>query len=354
MEYYVKSFKLSDIAKLLKADIKGNPDKIIYGLAPLQSADAGQLAFLDNSKYRKFLQATKAGAVIIHPGEQEHCLVDALIVDKPYVAYAKAAQLFAYDANIAQGIHASAITGHNCTIASTAKIAANVVIADGVSIADNVSIHPGCVIGEGVTIDENTILWPNVTLYHGVNLGKDVIIHSGAIIGSDGFGMANQQGEWLKIPQIGTVIIKDKVEIGANTTIDRGALGDTVINEGVKLDNQIQIGHNVEIGEHTAIAACSGVSGSTKIGKHCMISGMVGFTGHFEVTDNVVITGMTMVSKSISKPGIYSSGTAMEPHKKWLKNAVRFRQLDDMAKKISQLEKQLATLTGEKTDNENA
>lgn len=354
MEYRVKSFKLSDIAKHIHADIKGNPDKAISGLAPLQSASQEQLAFLDNSKYRKFLQATKAGAVIIHPNEQEFCPVDALIVDKPYVAYAKVAQLFAYDANIAEGIHVSAVIGNNCKIASTAKIAANVVIADDVVIADNVTIHPGCVIGQGVTIGENTTLWANVTLYHGVKLGNEIIIHSGAVIGSDGFGMANQQGEWLKIPQLGTVIIHDKVEIGANTTIDRGALGDTIIGKGVKLDNQIQIGHNVEIGEHTAIAACSGVSGSTKIGKHCMISGMVGFTGHFEVTDNVVITGMTMVSKAINKPGIYSSGTAMEPHKKWLKNAVRFRQLDDMAKKINQLEQQLATLTGEQTDNENA
>lgn len=354
MDEYVKSFKLSDIAKHIQAEVKGDPNKLINGLSPLQSANSSQLAFLDNPKYRKYLQSTKAGAVIVHPNEQEHCPVDALLSDKPYVAYAKAAQLFEFKPTIAQGIHSSAVIGENCKIAKTASIAAGVVIADNVEIGEHTIIHPGCVVGEAVSIGKQCILWPNVTLYHGVKLGNEVIIHSSTVVGSDGFGMANQQGEWLKIPQIGTVIIHDKVEIGASTTIDRGALGDTIIHKGVKLDNQIQIGHNVEIGEHTAIAACSGVSGSTKIGKHCMISGMVGFTGHFEVVDNVIITGMTMVSKSITKPGIYSSGTAMEPHKQWLKNAVRFRQLDDMAKKVAQLEQQLATLTGDHKDNENA
>lgn len=350
----MKSFTLSDIAKHINATVKGDPDKQICGLAPLQSADTMQLAFLDNPKYRKFLQSTKAGAVIVHPDEQDNCPVDALLSETPYVAYAKAAQMFAYQANIAEGIDSQAVIGNNCNIAKSAKIATNVVIADGVTIGEHTTIHPGCVIGDGVMIGEHCVLWPNVTLYHGVKLNDHVIIHSGAVIGSDGFGMANQQGEWLKIPQLGTVIIHDQVEIGANTTIDRGALGDTIIGKGVKLDNQIQIGHNVEIGEHTAIAACSGVSGSTKIGKHCMISGMVGFTGHFEVCDNVIITGMTVVSKAITKPGIYSSGTAMEPHKQWLKNAVRFRQLDDMAKKISYLEQQLDLLTGDNINNENA
>jgi len=346
----LKSFTLEKIAKYVNAEIKGHKDKKISGLAPLQSATKEQLAFLDNTKYRKYLKNTQAGAVIIHPAEVENCPTDAIITEKPYVAYAKAATLFAYRTCLEKGIHPTAQVGNNCHIDDTARIGPNVIIEDGVSIGANTCIHAGVVIGEAVVIGDDCEIWPNVTIYHHVEIARQVVIHSGAVIGSDGFGMANQSGKWLKIPQLGSVIIHDEVEIGANTTIDRGSLGDTIINKGVKLDNQIQIGHNVEIGEHTAIAACSGVSGSTKIGKYCMISGMVGFTGHFEVADRVVITGQTMVSKPITEPGIYSSGTVMESHKSWRRNAVRFRQLDDMAKKIQKLETQLLRIMEDKSE----
>ncbi|MAZ39279.1 MAG: UDP-3-O-(3-hydroxymyristoyl)glucosamine N-acyltransferase [Legionellales bacterium] len=342
----MKSFTLEEIAKVINAEIKGDSNKKIIGLAPLNSAGEEHLTFLDNSKYRKFLQNTKAGVVILHPKEADACPTNMLLTEQPYVAYAKVASMFAYEPRISTGIHTSSIIGDGCQIASSAKIGANVVIADNVSIGENTIIYPGVVIGDGCKIGDNCVLWPNVTIYHHVQISNHVIIHSGAIIGSDGFGMANAQGKWLKIPQLGSVMIHESVEIGANTTIDRGALGDTIIGKGVKLDNQIQIGHNVEIGEHTAIAACSGVSGSTKIGKYCMISGMVGFTGHFEIADRVVITGMTMVSKSIKTPGIYSSGTSIESHSSWRKNAVRFKQLDAMAKKIQKLE-QLVNQMGE-------
>lgn len=350
----MKSFTLAQIAEKLQVKLKGDGDKRICGLAPLQVANNEQLSFLDNPKYKKFLTNTAAGAVIIHPNEYDHCPVDALLSEQPYVTYAKAAQLFAFTPQNVAGIHPTAVIGKNCKIAASASIGAYVVIADEVSIGEDTVIQPGCVIGEQVAMGNQCILWPNVTVYHGVQMGNRVILHSGVVLGSDGFGMANQGGQWIKIPQLGTVVVHDDVEIGANTTVDRGALGNTVIGKGVKLDNQIQIGHNVEIGDHTAIAACSGVSGSTKIGKHCMISGMVGFTGHFEIADRVVITGMSMVSKGITEPGIYSSGTALEEHKTWRKNAVRFRQLDDMAKKLNRLETELAKLTGEYVSNEDA
>lgn len=350
----MRSLTLAQIAEKLQVKLHGDGSKHISGLAPLQAANSEQLAFLDNPKYRKFLRTTLAGAVILHPSEREHCPVAALLSEQPYVTYAKAAQLFAFTPTVSTGIHPTAVIGNHCDIAANVSIGAYVVIADGVTIGEATTIHAGCVIGENVRIGKQCTLWPNVTLYHEVQIGNQVILHSGVVVGSDGFGMANQNGTWVKIPQLGTVILADDVEIGANTTIDRGALGNTVIGKGVKLDNQIQIGHNVEIGEHTAIAACSGVSGSTKIGKHCMISGMVGFTGHFEIADRVIITGMSMVSKGITQPGIYSSGTALEDHKSWRKNAVRFRQLDDMAKKISRLETALAKLTGEHINNEDA
>jgi UDP-3-O-[3-hydroxymyristoyl] glucosamine N-acyltransferase len=340
----MKSYTLSEIAQHIGAELEGDPDKIIQGIAPLSEAQSTHLAFLDNAKYRKFLTQTRAGAVIIHPSERENCGVDVLLSSNPYVAYAKVAQLFANDPTIPQGIHPLAQIGHACHIAESASIGAHVVIGNDVTIGEGTVIFPGCYLGDGVTIGAHCVIHPRVTLYHDVVLHDRIIIHAGAVIGADGFGMANHQGEWLKIPQLGKVIIHDAVEIGANTTIDRGALGDTILHQGVKLDNQIQIGHNVEIGEHTAIAACSGVSGSTKIGKHCMISGMVGFTGHFEIADKVVITGMTMVSKSIKESGIYSSGTAIESHATWKKNAVRFRQLDEMARKIDKLERELEKL----------
>jgi UDP-3-O-[3-hydroxymyristoyl] glucosamine N-acyltransferase len=336
----VQSYSLSEIAQKIDAKIQGNADIQITGLAPLQMAKAGQIAFLDNAKYRKYLQETQASAVILNPKEANNCPTTALIVTNPYVAYAKIATLFGYKPAHKPGIHETAVIGTDCVIDKTASIGPYVVIGNHVHIGANTVIESRCSLGDYVAIGNHCLLWPNVTLYHGVKIHNGVILHSGAVVGSDGFGMANDQGKWLKIPQLGTVVIYDDVEIGANTTIDRGALGDTIIEKGVKLDNQIQIGHNVHIGEYTAMAACSGVSGSTKIGKHCLISGMVGFTGHFEVADNVVITGMTMVSKAIDKPGIYSSGTAMEPHQQWKKNAVRFRQLDEMAKRIAKLEQE--------------
>jgi UDP-3-O-[3-hydroxymyristoyl] glucosamine N-acyltransferase len=219
------------------------------------------------------------------------------------------------------------------------------VIESGVRIAAGVTLGAHSVIGARSQIGEGGWLAPRVTLYHDVCIGRRVVIQSGAVIGGEGFGFANEKGVWQKIAQIGGVSIGDDVEIGANTTIDRGALADTIIGNGVKLDNQIMIAHNVQIGDHTAMAGCVGISGSTKIGKHCMIAGGVGMVGHIEVCDQVFVTGMTMVTRSITEPGAYSSGTAMQPAAEWKKSVARLRQLDDMARRLQQVEKRLAAVT---------
>lgn len=337
-----QSFSLEQIAQQINAELRGDGQAEITGIAPLQSAKPGQISFLNNSRYRKFLESTQATAVIISSDDAADCPANALVAKDPYVAYAKAASLLAPKLTNPNGIHPSSVIGENCEIHPEASIGANCVIAANVKIGKASVISSGCVIGENSSLGESCYLWPNVTIYHGVTIANRVRIHSGTVIGSDGFGFAKDpDGKWLKVPQLGGVRIDDDVEIGASTTIDRGALEDTIIEEGVILDNQIQVGHNVKIGAYTAIAACTGISGSVTIGKNCMISGMVGFTGHFEVCDNVMITGMTVVSKAITKPGIYSSGTAIEPHHQWRKNAVRFRQLDSMAEKIRNLEKQM-------------
>jgi len=337
--------QLQTIADHIGAEVIGDGHYQISSLKPIHQAKAGDLSFLSHSKYQKHLSTTQASAVILTKEFVNACPCHALVVDDPYVAYAKAAQLFISNKTYAQGIHSSVVVGEDCQIDASATLLANVVIGNRVNIGAKGIIHPGVVIGDDCQIGEHVTLHANVTIYDGVTIGDNVTIHSGAVLGSDGFGLAKSDGQWLKIPQLGRVIVGNDVEIGANTTIDRGALGNTVIGEGVKLDNQIQIGHNVTIGAHTAMAACSGVSGSVTIGKHCMISGMVGFTGHFNVTDHVVVTGQTMVTKGIEKPGVYSSGTVFEPHDKWKRNAARFRQLDTLAKRIKELESKLEKLT---------
>lgn len=338
-------YRLGEIASLIGAELKGDADCLISAIKPIQVAQSGDLSFISNPKYQKYLPATKASAVIVTPDLADSCPQYALIAVDPYLTYAKAATLFMPKIAMPTGVHPTAVIGEDCDIDPTAAIGPYVVLGNKTRIGPNTCIYPNTVIGQCCQIGSNVILFANVTLYDNVLIGDAVIIHSGAVLGSDGFGLAKSQGEWLKIPQLGRVIIHDKVEIGANTTIDRGALGDTILGEGVKLDNQIQVGHNVIIGDHTAIAACTGISGSVEIGQHCLISGMVGFTGHFKVTDHVTITGQSMVSKGIDTPGVYSSGTVIESHDTWKKNAVRFKQLDQMARRIKELEKQLVTLS---------
>lgn len=339
------TYTLRQLAARLGAELRGNPELLISGLATLQDAQPEQLSFLANAQYKKYLADTKAGAVILHPTEVEGFSGNCLVIANPYLAYAQLSHLFDRKPLPKAGIHPSALVAEDAFVDPTASVGAYAVIESGVSIGAGVVIGAHCFIGARSQIGENGWLAPRVTLYHDVRVGRRVVIQSGAVIGGEGFGFANHQGQWKKIAQLGGVSIGDDVEIGANTTIDRGALADTIISNGVKLDNQIMIAHNVQIGEHTAMAACVGISGSTKIGRHCTIAGGVGMVGHIEVCDNVFVTGMTMVTRSITEPGAYSSGTAMQPAAEWRKSAARIRHLDDMARRLQLLEKTVAAVT---------
>jgi len=330
---------LGDLAKRVGGEVFGDKDCIIKGVATLKSATPGDITFLSDMRFLKYLPQTSASAVILNEKDKDDCPVNALVVENPYATYAYVAQILRPLAPFSRDIHPSADVNARATVHKTAWIGPHVTIGAGASIAANVFVGPGCVIGENVEIGDDTRLIANVVICHETRIGKRSWIHPGAVIGSDGFGFANDKGRWIKIPQLGRVLIGDDVDIGANTTIDRGALEDTVLEGGVKLDNQIQIAHNVHIGAHTAIAACTGIAGSTIIGKRCAIGGGVGIVGHLRIVDDVHITATTFVSKSILQPGIYSSGTPLETNHQWRKNHIRMKQLDDMARRIRDLEK---------------
>ncbi len=341
----VATFTLGQLAERLDATLRGDETRVVSGLATLQDAGPDQLTFLANPQYRKFLADTRAAAVLLTPADAEGFAGDALLVPNPYLAYARLSHLFDPRPVAAPGIHPSAVVAPDAKVDPSASIGPGVVIESGAQVGAGVTIGAYSVVGARSVIGEGGWLAPRVTLYHDVRIGKRVVIQSGAVIGGEGFGFANEKGVWQKIAQIGGVTLGDDVEVGANTTIDRGALANTLIGNGVKLDNQIMIAHNVQVGDNTAMAGCVGISGSTKIGRNCMIAGGVGMVGHIEVCDGVFVTGMTMVTRSITEPGAYSSGTAMQPAAEWKKSAARIRQLDDMARRLQQLEKRLASVT---------
>lgn len=338
-------FTLGELAEQLGATLRGDAATLVSGLATLQDAAPDQLSFLANAQYRKYLKDSRAAAVLLTPRDAEDYPGAALIVANPYLAYARASHLFETRPDAPAGIHPTALVAADAQVDPSASIGAYVVIEQGARIGAGVVIGAQSFIGARSRIGAGGRLAPRVTLYHDVTIGERVVIQSGAVIGGEGFGFANEQGAWQKIAQIGGVRIGDDVEIGANTTIDRGALSDTLIGNGVKLDNQIMIAHNVQIGDNTAMAGCTGISGSTRIGRNCMIAGGVGMVGHIEVCDNVFVTGMTMVTRSITEPGSYSSGTALQPAAEWRKSAARIRNLDEMARRLQQLEKRLAAVT---------
>lgn len=338
-------YPLGELAEQLGAELRGDPEFQVTGLATLQDAGAEHLSFLANAQYRKYLAETKAGAVLLTARDAEGYKGAALIVDNPYLAYARLSHQFERRPLAAIGVHPSAIVDPTAQVDPSARIGAQVVIEADVWIGPNVEVGAQSVVGARSRIGAGGRLAARVTICHDVTIGERVVIQPGAVIGGEGFGFANEHGSWEKIAQLGGVRIGNDVEIGANTTIDRGAISDTVIGNGVKLDNQIMIAHNVQIGDNTAMAGCAGISGSTKIGRNCMIAGGVGLVGHIEVCDNVFITGMTMVTRSITEPGSYSSGTAMQPAAEWRKSAARIRHLDDMARRLQQVEKRLASVT---------
>ncbi|RMV69880.1 UDP-3-O-(3-hydroxymyristoyl)glucosamine N-acyltransferase [Pseudomonas coronafaciens] len=339
------TIKLGQLAEFLGATLRGDKDIEITGLTTLQEAGPGQVSFLANPKYRKLLVDTQASAVLLKPADADGYTGNALVVPDTYLAYARISHFFDPKPKSSAGVHPTAVIAADALIDPAASIGAFAVIESGVRIAADVSIGAHCFIGARCEIGEGGWLAPRVTLYHDVRIGKRVVIQSGAVLGGEGFGFAKDKGIYHKVAQIGGVTLGDDVEVGVNTAIDRGALADTRIGNGVKLDNQIQIAHNVQVGDHTAMAACVGISGSTKIGKHCMLAGGVGLVGHIDICDGVYITGMTMVTHSITEPGSYSSGTAMQPAAEWRKSAARLRKIDDMARRLQKLEKALETVT---------
>jgi UDP-3-O-[3-hydroxymyristoyl] glucosamine N-acyltransferase len=318
--------RLGDLAERIGAELHGDPDCEVARLAPLERAEAGDVSFLYDRRYRNFLKITGASAVILGCGDREACSVAALVHEDPYLGYVKAAALLHPEIRLDPGIHPSACIGSGAEIDPTAYIGPYAVVGERVWIGAYTLIGPGSIIEPEVRIGDYTRLVAQVTVLRGTTLGRRCIIHPGAVIGADGFGFARDQGRWLKIPHLGGVRLGDDVEIGANTTIDRGALKDTVIEDGVKLDNQVQIGHNVHVGAHTAIAGCAGIAGGARIGKRCIIGGGAGIAGYLEIADDVVVNGMTVVTKSISAPGTYSSVWPARESGVWKKKVAGFNR----------------------------
>ncbi|HSJ48498.1 MAG TPA: UDP-3-O-(3-hydroxymyristoyl)glucosamine N-acyltransferase [Gammaproteobacteria bacterium] len=333
---------LAELAAQLGVPFRGDGSIAIEGVATLQNAAPGRLSFLANPRYRQYLGTTRAAAVVIASQDEEHCPVPALVSDNPYATYARAAALLYPSAAAQRGVHPSACVDPDARLAEDAWIGPMTVVEAGVVIEAGAQIGPACVIAQGARVGAHSRLVAQVTLCHGVQIGCRALIHPGVVIGSDGFGIANESGHWIKVPQVGSVVIGDDVEIGANTSIDRGAVEDTVLEDGVKLDNQIQVGHNVHIGAHTAIAGCVGIAGSARIGRHCAIGGGAGILGHLELADHVQVTAMTLVTRSLTEPGVYSSGVPAQPGTAWNRNYARFRELDELARRVRELEKKLA------------
>lgn len=336
------TYTLEQLAELTKSSFSGDKNIEINSVSALSEASDGQISFVSNPKYIKQLETTNATAVILSKKLADKYTGNTLINDDPYLTFARVLEIIYTEPNYSSTVHESALIAETSLLDQSANIGPNVVIEDGVTIEADVKIDAGCYIGKGTKIASGVHLYPNVTLYKDTQIGKNSIIHSGAVIGADGFGFApTPEKEWFKILQIGNVVIGENVEIGSSTTIDRAALGSTFINNGVKLDSQIHIGHNVKIDEHTVIAAGTLIAGSSTIGKRCQIGGAVAIAGHLSVADDVIITGRCLVTKSIKKSGVFSSGTTADENKKWRKNAARFRSLDEMAKKIRYLEQKL-------------
>lgn len=332
-------FSLGDLAERFGAEVHGDNGCMVHAVAALDQAGPGEISFLANPHYRGLLAGTRASAVILAPRYAADCPTHALVADNPYAVYARVAQLLYPPRRAAAGLHPTACVEPSSVIKDGVSIGAHAVIGAQVRLGRDVRIGPGCVIEDGVEIGAGSALIAQVTVRHGCRIGERVLIHPGVVIGSDGFGFARERDTWIKIPQLGCVIIGDDVEIGSNTTIDRGALGDTVIEDGVKLDNQIQVAHNVHIGAHTAIAGCTGIAGSARIGRRCAIGGGVGILGHLEIADDVQLTARTLVTQSITVSGSYSSGAPLEATAAWRKNHARMKQLDEMAKRLHELEK---------------
>ncbi len=341
-----REYSIGELCQVLGGEIAGDPATKVDRVGTLENATAGSISFVTSEKFLHQLRGTKASAVILAAAHKDATTIPRIVCSNPYSYFARVSALLNPGRLFAVGIHATSVVPVSAKLGSGVSIGPQVVLGENVHIHDDVVVGAGSYIGDDSVLGAGTRLLPNVTIYQDCQVGRRCLVHAGAVIGADGFGIAPDNGVWVKVPQVGRVIIGDDVEIGANTTIDRGAIDDTIIEDGVKLDNLIQIAHNVHVGAHTAIAACTGIAGSVRIGRRCRIAGAVGIAGHLNIADDVEISAKTLITKSITEPGTYSGGYPFEANRAWRRNATQIRHLDQLAKTVKQLEKRLAEIEG--------
>ncbi len=338
------SFTLGELAELAGAEVSGDPDRVIRGVGSLVSASETEISHLSSATYRPQLETTQAGAVILSPDDAERWSGDALIAGNPYLAFARITQKFEVLPEINKGVHERAQVAASAVVDPEASVGAGAVVGERTTLGPGVKVHPGAVVGDDCTLAADVVIMPNAVIYADVRLGERTIIHSGAIIGGDGFGFTpDEQGALVAIAQLGGVTIGADVSVGAASAIDRGALDDTVVEDGVKIDNQVQIGHNCHIGAHTIICGCVGIAGSSRIGRHVVLAGGAGVGGDHpvEICDQVVLSATTVATSSITEPGIYSGGVLHSPTRQWKRNALRLLKLDELFRRVARLERSL-------------
>jgi UDP-3-O-[3-hydroxymyristoyl] glucosamine N-acyltransferase len=340
----MKRWTSLQLAQHVNAELIGSEELEITSVGTLELATADQVSFLSNPKLRHLLTNCQAGLMLLKANDRDHWAGAALVVDDPYVAFAKIAQLLDSTPAPAYGIHPTAQVDPSAKLGKDVQIGPYAVVAAGAELGDGVQLGAQCYIGENARIGAGCRLWAHVTLYHRVQIGQRCIIHSGAVLGADGFGFANDAGRWLKIPQVGTVIVGDDCDIGAQTCIDRGAIENTVIGNNVIIDNLCQIGHNVRIGDFTAMAGCTTIAGSTNIGRYCIIGGAAVINGHIDICDGAQISGMAMLMKPVTEKGVYTSGIPATTNAEWRKNTARLRKIDQLYQRVKELEQQMQDL----------
>ncbi len=340
----LREFSLGQLVQTLGGEVAGDPSVTVTRVGTLENAAVDSISFVTSERFLHQLLRTHAGAVILAPAHKDVTAIPRIVCSNPYAYFARVSALLNPVAAVAIGVHPSATVPASATLGAKVSVGPNAVLGENVCLGDGVIVGANSCIGNDVTVGSGTRIFPNVTIYHDCRIGRRGIVHAGVVIGADGFGIAHEEGVWVKVPQVGRVFIGDDVEIGANTAIDRGAIDDTIIDDGVKLDNLIQIAHNVHIGAHTAIAACTGIAGSVRIGRRCQIAGAVGIAGHLSIADDVHISAKTLITKSITEAGVYSGGYPFELNHTWRRNAVQIRHLDTLAKTVKQLEKRLAEI----------
>lgn len=338
------SLSLQELSLIAGAELRGDPGRMISRVGRLQDAGEGAITFLANRQYLSFLPETRASAVILAAGDVEACPVDCLVAEDPYMAHARVMAALYPEETVVFGVHDTAVVDPSAQVAPTAEISANCYLGAGVVIGEQAFIGPGCVLLDNVVVGAGSRLVASVTLCQDTRLGERCLIHPGVVVGADGFGMANDAGAWVKVRQIGRALLGDDVEVGSCSSIDCGAIGDTVIGDGVKIDSQVHVAHNVQIGRHTAMAGCSAIAGSSRIGDYCILGGGVEISGHVELADHVTVSGGSSVMGSIKKPGVYTGAVPSMEHARWLKNFAQLRHLNDMVRRVRALEKELAAL----------